>query len=214
MCPRCRQDAPIVYRGLAAYCTACGASRVPLTASSINLAGRPSQIGGALGRALGWLILVSGGVTAIILLAILQYAFPDGMIGYAVGGSVAAIALTLSVWLLRQGKALTRGGDTTEKTAKIAAIYSMASLRGGVVRAAEVAASLRIDPVHADALLTELAKTRPECVTLEFDEDGQVYYLVKGAEPLRVRVQAAASGAPAAIAEDDAEVARSRGARR
>ena len=50
---------------------------------------------------------MSGGVTAIILLAILQYAFPDGMIGYAVGGSVAAIALTLSVWLLRQGKALT-----------------------------------------------------------------------------------------------------------
>src|SRR5437667_81825 len=32
MCPHCRQNAPVVYRGLMAYCTACGQPRTPAEA--------------------------------------------------------------------------------------------------------------------------------------------------------------------------------------
>ena len=52
MCPRCRQNAPIVYRGVNAFCTACGAPRSVLANTSVNLAGQPSKVGGQVTRVL------------------------------------------------------------------------------------------------------------------------------------------------------------------
>ncbi len=214
LCPRCRQDAPIVYRGLAAYCTACGAPRLPLTASSVNLAGRPSQIGGVLGRALGWFVLAVGGLLGLTLLAVLQYAFPGGFVGYAVGGGIAVITLASAVMLWRGGRSLERGGAAAEKRAKIAAIFAMASLRGGVVRANEVASALGIGHERADALLTELAKSQPDCVALELDASGQVYYVVNGEGARRLRVELPSSEPGAEPAAAPSEVQPPRASRR
>ena len=66
MCPHCRQNAPIVYRGVLAYCTACGAPRPPFSAKSIDLAGQPSKIGGAVAR-VGFGERQAGGANAGIL---------------------------------------------------------------------------------------------------------------------------------------------------
>jgi hypothetical protein len=183
---------------------------LPLTASSVNLAGRPSQIGGALGRALGWFVLAVGGLLGLTLLAVLQYAFPGGFVGYAVGGGLAVITLASAVVLWRGGRSLERGGAAAEKRAKIGAIFAMASLRGGVVRANEVASALGIGHERADALLTELAKSQPDCVALELDESGQVYYVVnaEGARRLRVELPSSEPGAEPAGAHAEVEPPR------
>src|SRR3954468_24360457 len=81
VCPRCRQNAPIVYRGVNAFCTACGAPRSPLTSGSVNLAGQPSKVGGQITRVFGWIVLVVGTLLAAGSLA---------MCGAIVGMSAAA----------------------------------------------------------------------------------------------------------------------------
>src|SRR5512143_1753677 len=84
-CPNCRRNAPIVYRGVMAYCTACGAPRLPLTTKATNLAGKTSILGGTLARVLGWIVLGSGLVVGLGLLGLLQAIFPGGFAGWLVG---------------------------------------------------------------------------------------------------------------------------------
>ena len=61
VCPYCQNDAPVVYRGMVAYCTACGAVRpAVLPTKSINLAGQPSKVGGIVAKVFGWLVLFFG----------------------------------------------------------------------------------------------------------------------------------------------------------
>jgi hypothetical protein len=190
VCPRCRQNAPIVYRGIAAYCTACGAPRMPLTEKSVNLAGQPSQIGGTVARVFGWLVLGGGMFIALTLLAILQAIFPETFVGFAVGGGVG-LATIASAWvLLRGGKNLKEGGKGQEKNARVQAIFAMAPMRGGVLRAAEVGAALQISPDAADAVLTDLAKTKSEYVSLEIDDQGGIYYRVDPSGCVRARIEA------------------------
>jgi hypothetical protein len=46
-----------------------------------------------------------------------------------------------------------------------------------MLTAADAARSLKLAPASVDALLNELSKTQPEYVSLEFDEQGQSFYL-------------------------------------
>src|SRR5262245_36670091 len=81
-CSRCGQDAPTVVRGLETFCVACGAPRLPLAAMPVNLAGRPSKVGGTIARVLGWAALVGGLSAAAIVGALLQVIFPAGVAGW------------------------------------------------------------------------------------------------------------------------------------
>jgi hypothetical protein len=176
MCPRCRQNAPIVYRGMMAYCTACGAPRPPLTGTSINLAGQPSKLGGAVASVLGWVVLAAGLSVALMLGLIAQALFPAGFVGLALGLPIALLTTIVAVVLLRSGKSLRGSGASAEKTARVQAIYALAAHRGGALTALDVAQSLGIQVDEADALLTTLTKEQMDHVGIEIDPNGGLFY--------------------------------------
>jgi hypothetical protein len=178
VCPNCRSSAPIVYRGVLAYCTSCGAPRTPLVAKSTNLAGKPSMIGGALTRVVGWIVLSGGMALGLALLGLLQAIFPAGFAGFAVGGPIMVLAGVLGFLLLRGGRSLETTGEAQQRETRTAAILLLGDQRGGKVTASEVATALAIPEAQADSLLTDLAKTRPDHVVLEIDEHGGVFYRV------------------------------------
>ncbi len=195
MCPHCRQNAPIVYRGLAAYCTACDKPRLPLTQRSLNMAGQPSQIGGTLARVMGWLVLAGGAFLALALFGVFIAIFPESFAGYVIGGGAGVATALISWLLLRGGKTLQASGVDDQKSARVQAIFAMATMRGGIVKAPEVATALQLSVEAADELLTDLAKTRSEHVSLEIDDQGGVYYRVDPSGQVRMRVYDAMPGA-------------------
>lgn len=184
MCPNCKQNAPLVYRGTLAYCTACGAPRPPFSAKSVNLAGQPSKIGGSVARYLGWAVLVGGLLLALTLIWIFQLLFPAGFVGWAFGVPVFVIALIVGLFMVLGGRKLEKSGFEAERAAKFDAIWAMAIPRGGVVTATEVGRSLNTTADAADKLLTEMTKAFPEYVSIEVDDNGNLFYKLTGvAEP-------------------------------
>lgn len=188
-CPHCRKVAPIVYRGVAAYCTACGAPRLPLTSTSVNLAGQPSQVTGQVTRVFGWLVLVGGLSIAVMVLGLMLAIFPGALGATLFAAPIAAASIGMGVWLLRSGRTLQSEGKGTEQRTKTQAIFALAQNRGGVVSAWDVASALSVPPAQADALLTELAKSHPDHVAVDIDErSGTVLYRIDAAGQVRMRV--------------------------
>ncbi|MBX3216461.1 MAG: hypothetical protein KF850_30775 [Labilithrix sp.] len=175
MCPRCRQNAPLVYRGVSAYCTACGAPRMPLANTSVNLAGQPSKVGGTVARVFGWLVL-AGGWSLAALFGGLLFAFGAELAAAIVGGPIALIASVVAYALLRGGRELKKSGDDTEAATKNQAIFALANARNGVLKAWDVAQMLQVTPKEGDDILTRLAKEHPDHVTVDVDDDGNVLY--------------------------------------
>jgi hypothetical protein len=172
-----------------AYCTACGRPRVPLTATSVNLAGQPSQVTGAIARIFGWIVLFGGLTAALVLFALLQAIFPAGFVGFAFGVPVALASIVTGWALLRGGRTLEREGKGTERRTKTRAIMALAQNRGGRLSARDVAGALSISLEQADALLTDLAKSRPDHVSVEVDESsGTLIYRIDPEGAVRLRV--------------------------
>lgn len=176
MCPRCHQNAPLVYRGVNAFCTACGGPRLPLTNASLNMAGQPSKVGGTVARVFGWMVLAAGWLVGLAIFGLFAAAFGTSSWGLGIGGTIALVA-SLAAWgLLRGGKELQKSGDDAELAAQHQAIYALANTRHGVLKAWDVAQALHVSPEAGDAILTGLAKTRPEHVMVDIDDDGNVLY--------------------------------------
>lgn len=200
MCPHCHKDAPVLYRGVVPYCTACGAQRAPLTGASVNLAGKPEKVGGTVASAAGVVVLVVG-LGVALLLGALAAAVGYGMVGLALGGPVALISITIGTLLLLGGRSLRKTGAVEAQRTREQGIFALASNRGGLLRAADVAAALGITVEEADAELTALAKQKSDRVTLEIDDNGGIYYRfinevgAFGAAP-RVRVPPYAAPGP------------------
>jgi hypothetical protein len=170
-----------------AYCTACGAQRFPLVAKSTNHAGKPRIIGGALTRVFGWIVL-SGGVTlGLVLLGLLQAIFPAGFAGLVVGLPIIVISSMLGIALLRGGRSLESTGVAEQRETRESAVFSLADNKNGIVTAQDVAASFGMGVADADALLTTLAKERPDHVTLEVDDQGGIFYRVSARGLSRVQ---------------------------
>lgn len=180
MCPNCKQNAPIVYRGTLAYCTACGAPRPPFSAKSVNLAGQPSKIGGSVAKFFGWLILGGGLLLALSLGIFFQLLIPAGAVGYAFGIPIGLVSLVVGLLVLFGGKKLETSGIETERAAKFDAIWGMAVARGGVVTALDVGRSLNMPVDGADQILTEMTKKHPEYVSIEVDDNGNLFYKLTG----------------------------------
>ncbi|HEY1959220.1 MAG TPA: hypothetical protein VGH28_26580 [Polyangiaceae bacterium] len=178
LCPQCKSRAPIVYRGVMAYCTACGAPRIPLAAKSTNLAGKASIIGGGLTRVFGWIVLSGGVALGLALLGILQAIFPAGFAGWAVGLPIVFFSAIFGTLLLRSGRTLEGAGVAAQRETHASAIFSLAERNGNTLTAAQVAAAIGVSQPRADELLTELAKQQPDYVMLEVDDAGAVYYRV------------------------------------
>lgn len=196
MCPHCGQNAPIVYHGVAAVCSACGRPRVPLVAPSVSFAGKPSRVGGTVAGVFGWLVLAFG-LSVALGLGLLIGSFLGVTVGLAFGLPIGIFTAVLATVLLLSGKKMRRTGDEKQREMRRRAIFALAANRRGAVTAQEAARALDVPPAEADAFLTELARTTPEEVTVEIDDKGGIYYAfpalraLEGGrfEPPRVRVE-------------------------
>lgn len=190
ICPACGREAPIVYRGVVPYCTSCGALRAPLSSASVNLAGKPSRVGGTFAVVLGWLVLVLGGTTALgVVLLLLALSWPAGAL--AIGLPIALVTLITGILLVKSGRSLQASGEDAERATRTQALLAMAAQRGAVT-AREAAQLLGTSVADADAMLTDLAKREPERVAVDVDDQGVVWYRVAPAagEPIpRMRVE-------------------------
>ncbi len=174
MCPHCHQNAPIAYRGLSAYCTACGHPRAVLSATSVNMAGKTSQVGGVVVKTLGYLVL--GGGLFVALLFGLLFTLVSGTAGLVAGLSIAILTLLFAIPMLRGGKKLAATGDDEKKKQQTQAVFALAANRGGILRPSDVATSLQLTVEAGDKLLTDLAKTRADEVDVDVTEQGEVVY--------------------------------------
>ncbi len=179
MCPHCRQNAPIIYRGIMAYCTACNAPRPPFSGKSVNLAGQGSMIGGTLAHLAGWVALAGGSFATFLAAWVLGFVF-NANVAIGIGVPMALVTLLVSLPMLLGGKKLAKSGEETRQAAQFEAIYALASNRGGVVTAIDAARSLGIAPANADLLLTTMTKQFADYVSVEVDEAGQLFYRLTG----------------------------------
>ncbi len=194
MCPHCGQNAPVVYRGVTAYCAACGQPRLPLTGSALHLAGQPSRVGSVVARALGWIVLAVGLSFAVGLAAIAHFLFPAGIAGLVVGAAVGVPTLVIGMLLLRGGKHLDRSGASAERTARTQAIFALAAHRGGTLTALDVSRALDISPAAAEAFMQMLAKEDYEKVAVDVDANGTLVYRFN--VPTRMRVDPEVARSP------------------
>lgn len=174
MCPHCGQNAPIVYRGVVAFCSACQRQRPALIAPSVSYAGKPSSVGGTVAGVIGWILLVVG-LTAALGLGLL-FSVLNTTLGLAVGIPIGILTIAVSLSLLFSSRKLKRTGVEKQKEMRRRAINGLALNRGGTLTAADVAASLDMPITEADDFLTEMAKTQSDEVTVELDDKGGIYY--------------------------------------
>ena len=176
MCPHCGRDAPIIYRGIVPYCTACGGVRGPLTTASVNLAGKPAQVGGTVASVAGWLILLVGLSIGLGVALLLWALFTLGL-AIVIALPFTLLSTGIGVALLRSGSSMRRSGADAERATLDQALLAMAAHQGPVT-AVEAARALGVPVSVADGMLTELAKREPERVSLDIDDQGVVRYRV------------------------------------
>jgi hypothetical protein len=190
-CPQCGRDAPIVYRGVVPYCTACGAVRPPLSNPSVNLAGKPSRLGGVVASVIGWLVILLGGSMALGI-ELLFWAFGAALLGAAFALPVAIVTLVLGVVLVRRGGSLRRSGIAEERATREQALLELVAHRGSVT-AVDAAQTLGVPVAEADAMLTDFAKRDPDRLAVDVDDQGVIRYRVaRVAADVRTRVDEAA----------------------
>lgn len=149
---------------------------MPLSAPAVNLAGEPSRFGGCLAKAAGWLVLAGGLSLALFLGLLLSWLSPESAAAWVASLPVAVLTLSLGGLLLFGGKRLDESGRNAKQTTREHALTSLASTTGGWVSARRAAHSLQISADEADALLTAMAKRRPDDVTVELDDRGEIKY--------------------------------------
>jgi hypothetical protein len=177
MCPHCGQNASLVYRGVSAFCSACGKPRTPFTANAVNLKGKPAKIGGTVAAVAGWIILFGSVAVALVLGSILQAIFPVGaVVGWVIGGLIATVGIAVSLLLLFGGRALRRSGTSAGEAARLDALGTLAAYHHGIITSQNAAEALGVPVEQADAFLTALAKQPDSGITLEFDDEGRITY--------------------------------------
>jgi hypothetical protein len=165
-----------VYRGLSAYCSACGTPRLPLANASVTHAGQPAKVGGAITRVLGWLVLAGGWLVAAVFAGLLALLSAPTSSMLVVFGTIGVVGSIVAYALLRGGKHLTKVGDDAELTTKRQAIFALAANERGVLTPWNVARGLQVSVEEGDRLLTALAKEAPDQVTVDIDGEGNVLY--------------------------------------
>ncbi len=186
------------------------ALRAPLSTPSINLAGKPSRMGGTLASVAGWLVLLVG-LSITLGFALLLWAVFSGVVAAAVTTPFALIATVIGWLLIQRGSSLRQSGVDVERETRDQALLSMAGHHGPVT-AVDAARLLNVTVPAADAMLTELAKRDPDRMSLDVDDQGVVWYRL--ARPFaevpgpgdreRVRVD----GSVDAVLEEEDELSR------
>ncbi|MBK6517693.1 MAG: hypothetical protein IPG04_27140 [Polyangiaceae bacterium] len=180
MCPYCRTHAPLVYRGIHAYCAACGAPRTVLSGASLTHAGKPSRVGATVAKAFGAATLALGLFIALLLGLLISIASTTA--GLIVGGSIAFFTIAAALLFRAGGKSLEKTGEKAQEAQRTQAVFALAQARGGRVQAADAARALQVTVEEADGLLTRLAKAQPETVGVDVGEQGEIFYVFKGTQ--------------------------------
>ncbi len=190
-CPRCGEDAPLVYRDYTATCSACGATRVPLAAPAVAMAGKPSQVGGAVAKIVGWVVLACGGLFSAMVFVLLNAIWPGSPAPWIAALAFLAFSIFFTSLFVMGGRSLASRGVRKEEAVRMKAIEAIARQRGGIVTAKDVAGQLRMGEPAVDAWLTDLAKRAPETLAVDVDDDGVISFrfLAYAAMP-RMRVDA------------------------
>ncbi len=193
-CASCGQYAPIVLRGVEAFCTVCGAQRTPFASSILNLTGKPARIGGLTAQVFGWVVLVAGLFLALtiglVVQALASLFFPTTWLGLAIGIPIALLSIGVALLGIVGGKKLGRAGELSLRKAQVETIHSLARHRRGVVKVSDAAHALGLDEARADAILVTLAKDPSENVSIDIGDDGSISYLFGSAEAIRWRIRA------------------------
>ncbi len=175
LCPYCQQDAPLIYRGITAYCTACGRQRALLSSTSVSFAGKPAHVGGIVVRTFGYLGLTFG-VGFALFVGLFVGLVASATAGLITGGVLTALTLIFALPMLFGGKKLEASGDHERDQQRVQAVFALAANRGGVLRARDAAAALDMPIDAADTFLTELAKRRYDEMNVDVSESGEVVY--------------------------------------
>lgn len=194
------------------FCTSCGGLRAPLTSPSVNLAGKPSKVGGAVASTAGWIVLLFGGSLALGVGLLFGAIFSLG-VALALSLPIAILSAAIAFPLLWGGRRLRRSGTNVARATLDSALLAMAAAGPGIggrygVTAPMAARSLGIPAEEADGLLTALAKDDPDRLAVDIDDQGAVWYRATGAPGTassKVRVDAS-SGDPSPAEEDEASV--------
>jgi hypothetical protein len=143
----------------------------------VNLAGQPSKVGGQVARVFGWIVLVFG-----TLLAAGTLAMCGAMVGMAAAAPwILSVPIALATWilsyfLLKGGKQLQQSGADTQKATRSQAVFALANTRGGMVTPNDLAHAISVTPKEADDILTAMAKEDSDHVSIEVDDNGNIYY--------------------------------------
>jgi hypothetical protein len=197
-------------RDLDVRCVACGRSRPPFGQTALNLAGRPSRLGGSIARGLGYTV----GSFALALSAfvgwLLHLIFPQGSVSYLVAGPMAVVGLALATLLVRGGSSLRQQGERAENEAKERAVWALAARAGGSVTAPEVARALGVPTPAADAFLTAWAERDVDQIRVEVDDRGRLLYQFPALLPLQPAHARVATPAPQGVRVASAAAPRQR----
>jgi hypothetical protein len=117
-----------------------------------------------------------GGALLALTVGVLVGSFVSVPGGLALGVALGFFAVVAGLLLLYGGRSLWRSGESREQSTQERALFALASQHGWTLRAADVAEALDMTLEQADAHLTDLAKREMERVTVELDDNGQIYY--------------------------------------
>jgi hypothetical protein len=157
--------------------------RIPLSSPAVNLAGKPSKVGGTVARAFGWTVLGIGLLVACVFATLFGLVF-SGAAAALVGVPIAVVATLFAVLLLRGGRSLKQSGADAETATRLQAVFALATHKGGTLTSTDVALALQMPGPDADALLVNLAKKDPDVVSVDVDDEGQLLFHFPGALPV------------------------------
>jgi hypothetical protein len=133
-------------------------------------------VGGQLARVIGWGVLAMGLVAGILVALFASWVFPGTPAPWIAFCAFAVLASVVGLPLVFGGKRLDRSGQQAETGTRMQALFALAANRGGALRAHEAGAALGLGVDETDALLTRMAKERPDDVTLDVTDAGEVIY--------------------------------------
>jgi len=142
----------------------------------LNIAGKPSRIGGAAAKFVGCGVFVIGLALALGTGLLGQSIFPGSYVGFAFAIPIGIITLAVALTLWLGGRKLRRSGTKKQRRAQLQTVRALAEHQDGSVTAADVARAISVQPKHADEMLTELAQDPDGDVSLDLDDDGTVRY--------------------------------------
>jgi hypothetical protein len=179
------------------------------------MTGKPSKLGGAIAKVVGWVVLVGGLFAAFAMYSLLAWLMPGGPASWIVATPMAVLSMIFGGLFVFGGKTLQSSGSAAQKKTRMSAIYSLAAYRKGSLSAAEAASAVNLSEKETSDLLTQVAKDEPDYVVVDLDEAGAIRYRFPTLLPdghdwetriadARVRVGGTEINPQAELAEDEA----------